>query len=177
MSIGIYVYLYICIYIAYVYMHICIYVRMYRCIYVFICIYVHMYICISATRPCGARACKLPKACPSGPSGCRVRRTKGAPPPPNLRPPCSPLRPLASLELTCKNLKKTLVFLRFLGVQGGLNYQLWEVFVSSWGHLGPKMVPYGPQTPPRRPKAVILEDLGFQNRGFWVPTCMILLLP
>ena len=63
------------------------------------------------------------------------------------------------------------------GVQGGSNYQLLEVFVSSWGHLGLKMVPYGPQTPPRRPKALILKDLGLYNTGFWVPTCMILLLP
>ena len=92
-------------------------------------LYIYIYIYISATHPCGARACKLPKAGPSGPSGCRVRRTKGAPPPPNLRAtacPCGPLRPLASLELTSKNLKKPCVFIGFRESRGGPTISFWR---------------------------------------------------
>ena len=59
-----------------------------------------------------------------------------------------------------------MIFGSNLGGPGGSNYQLWEVFVSSWGHLGPKMVPYGPQIPPRRPKALILMILDSKMQDF-----------
>ena len=61
-------------------------------------------------RPCGARACKLPKACPSGPSGCRVQSTKAAPRPPRVRPPASRRVHSRPLIKHPKTNKKQLVF-------------------------------------------------------------------
>ena len=55
-------------------------------------------------------------------------------------------------------------------VQGGSNYQLLEVFLRSWNHLGTKMAPRPAKRPQDSSQDWFFRDLGPQHDGFWAPT-------
>ena len=62
------------------------------------------------------------------------------------------------------------------GSTSGLLQFLGQLFVS-WGCLGAKMPPGTLQDPSKSPLGIDFRGFWPQLGGFWVPTCMILLLP
>ena len=85
-----------------------------------------------------------------------------------------PTRPQTDLQQLIvrppPDLQKHKFFLTFLGVWGGLNYQLLEVFLRSGWALGESWGQDGPRTPPRPPQTPPKIDF----RGFWAPIWRIL---